>query len=143
MITIEKLMILKDVDIFRYTPDDVLLDIAYSLEEQVVLPGEDIVKEGDVGDTMYIIVHGKVKVHEKEKFLAELGVRQVFGELAALSPEVRIATVSALENTLLFKIRRGMLYEMMERHIGLAKGIIEALCQRMREIAREKTRTLV
>lgn len=135
MITIEKLILLKDVDIFKYTSEDVLLDIAYALKEEFVPAGELILKEGELGDTMFIIAYGRVKVHDKEKTLAEFGVRQVFGELAALSPEVRIASVTSLENTLLFKIHHDTLYEMMNRHIGLVKGIIEVLCQRMRSIA--------
>ena len=134
MLTIEKIIILKDVNIFRYTPDDVLLDIAQVLHEEIVSPGELIVKEGEMGDTMYIIVNGKVEVRKNDKKVAEFGPREFFGELAALSPEVRTASVYSVENTLLFKIRNEELYEIMSGNFDLAKGIIEALCQRMRMI---------
>lgn len=135
MITIEKLLILKDVAIFKYTPDEILLELAACLQEQYVVENELIVKKGDLGNVMFIIAQGKVKVHDDKTILAELGEREVFGELAALSPEVRIASVSAKEDSLLLVLSHGRLYDMMSRNIGLVKGIIEVLCQRARQMA--------
>lgn len=135
MITLEKLILLHDVPIFRYVSDDVLLELALAVTEEFIASGEPIVNMGEFGADMYIIAKGKVKVHNAEKTVAELGERDVFGEIAALSPEVRIASVTALENCLLLKINHEILYDIMARNIGLAKGIIEVLCQRTRAIA--------
>jgi CRP/FNR family transcriptional regulator, cyclic AMP receptor protein len=135
MITLEKLILLHGIPLFRYTSDEILLELAFALTEQYALPGETIVEKGEFSTDMYLIAWGKVKVHDGDKILAQLAEHDVFGELAALSPEVRIASVSALENTLLLKISHDVLYEIMARNIGLVRGIVEVLCQRTRAIA--------
>lgn len=134
MITIEKLLLLKNVPLFSYTPEDILLEIAYEVKEKYVSTGELIIKEGDFGRVMYIIAEGKVKVHHDDIVVTELGKFDVFGELAALSAEVRTASVTAVENSVLLKIDHVTIYDMMARHFGLVKGIIEVLCHRMRAI---------
>lgn len=135
MNTFEKLLFLKSLSIFKYVKDDVLLGLAPLLEEQVVKAGEMIIKKGDLGTTMYLVVTGRVKVHDGEQVLKEMGDHEVFGELAALSPEIRIASVSALEETLLLKITHRVLEDLMEIEPGLSKGIIQVLCQRARSMA--------
>ena len=70
--------------------------------------------------------------------LAKLTEREVFGELAALDPEPRVASVTALEDTDLFRINQDALYELMAEHIEVARGIIHILCSRLRGKAQEE-----
>ena len=123
--------------LFQYVKDDVLLGVASVLEEQLVKPGETVIQKGDLGTIMYMIVTGKLRAHDENRQIKELGGHEVFGELAALSPEKRIASVTALEETLLLKIGSEALYDLMEAQIELAKGIIQVLCQRVRSIAKD------
>lgn len=139
MITLEKMLVLKTIPFFKSIPDDILLLVAGVLREKTVAAGELILQKGDLGNTMYIIVTGKVKVHDGDKTLAVLGEREVVGELAALSSEERIASVSAMEDTLLLNITQPALYDLMELHVGLAKEIINVLCQRVRTIAVQRS----
>jgi len=81
---------------------------------------------------MNIIVDGKVKVHDEDKNFAELAERDVFGELAVLDPEPRSATVTALEDTTLFRLEQEAFYELMAEHIEMAQGVIRSLCRRLR-----------
>lgn len=135
MKTFEQVLFLKTMPLFKYVKADELLSIPSVLEEQTVKPGEQIITKGDLGTTMYMIVKGKVKVHDGERLIKEMGEKEVFGELSALSPEKRIADVTAVEETLLLKISHGALYDLMEMQTGLAKGIIQFLCKRIRSIA--------
>jgi CRP-like cAMP-binding protein len=125
------------MSLFKYVKDDALLDVASVLEEQIVKSGELIIQKGDLGTIMYMVVSGKVKVHDGEYILKEMGDHEVFGELAALSPAKRIASVTALEETLLLKISSRVIYDLMEMQIELAKGIIHVLCHRVRSIAHD------
>ncbi len=100
--TVEKVLILKSVDMFGQTPDHVLADVAELLEEIDVPAGETILQQGDFGDSMYVIVDGKVSVCDGERLLNYLGERDVFGEMALLDPEPRLATVIAEQPTRLF-----------------------------------------
>ncbi len=134
LLTIEKVIILKSVDIFSQTPEEDLVDVAAIIEEIEVKAGDSIFFKGDIGTAMYIIVKGKMRVHDGDKELAVLGERTVFGELAALDPEPRTATITAMEDTLLFCLDEGPLYDLMAEHIEVVRGIIRVLCRRMRTI---------
>lgn len=138
MITLEKMLILKTISLFKYTPDELLLTVATIAEEQTAQAEELIIQQGDLGTALYMIVKGKVKVHTETKLITELGERDVFGELAALLPEKRIASITATETTLLLKINHTDLYNLMELHLGLAKGIIHFLCNRVKTIAAQQ-----
>lgn len=142
MNTFEKMLFLKAMPLFKYVNDEVLIDVASVLEEQIVKPGEQIIEKGGIGTTMYMIVAGKVKVHDGDCLLKELGDHEVFGELAALSPAKRIASVTALEETFLLKINNSAFFDLMEMQVDLAKGIIHVLCQRTRSIVSDLTRAM-
>ena len=132
LLTIEKVLILKSVSIFAETPDDILVEVASVLEEFRVEPGETVIEKGEMGQEMYIIVEGKMRVHDGDKTIAHLTTRDVFGELAALDPEPRSASVTAEEETQLFKLRHDVLYELMTERIDVVRGIIRVLCGRLR-----------
>ncbi|MBF0286691.1 MAG: cyclic nucleotide-binding domain-containing protein [SAR324 cluster bacterium] len=132
-LTIEKVLLLKSVAMLADTPDHILAELASILTEISVSSGETIVKEGEIGTSMYIIIDGKIGVYRNNKKLAILGNREVFGELAALSPEARTATIVAEEDTQLFRLDQEALHEFMGQYIEVAIGIINVLCQRLRE----------
>ncbi len=137
MNTFEKMLFIKSMPLFKYVKDDVMLGVASVLEEQLAKPGERIIQKGELGTIMYMVVTGKVKVHDGDLVLQEMKDHEVFGELAALAPEKRIASVTALEETLLLKVSSSVLYDLMEMQTELAKGIIQVLCQRLRLVANE------
>ena len=132
MLTIEKVIMLKSVSIFSRVPEEMLIEVAGVAEERECAAGEVVFRQGDLGTSLYIIVRGQVKVHQGSRQLAVLGERQVFGELSALDPEPRSATITALEETLLFEIDRDALYELLAEFVEVAQGIIQVLCQRLR-----------
>ncbi|MDM8524391.1 cyclic nucleotide-binding domain-containing protein [Desulfococcaceae bacterium HSG8] len=135
LLNIEKVMILKDTDIFSQTPEEDLIEVASIVEEVEVKKGEDVFIKGDIGTSMFIIVEGEVRVHDPEtgKEFAVLGEKTVFGELAALDPEPRMATITALQDTQLFRLDQGPLYDLMSEHIEVVRGITRVLCQRLRK----------
>lgn len=132
MLTIEKVIILKSISIFSEIPVDSLVEVGSILEEVEVKAGKVIFEKGDVTTAMYIVVEGRVRIHDKDKVISELGEREVFGEMAALDPVPRSASVTAVTDTYLFRMERIALYELMSQHIAVAQGIIRVLCQRIR-----------
>ncbi len=141
MITLERMLILKSVTLFKLTPDEILLAVAHQMKEQRANKGELVLKQGELGDMMYIIVTGKISVHDGDRLIAEMGEREVFGELAALSPSKRIASVTALEDSFFLTLSHSLIYELMDLHVGLSKGIIQVLCQRVRSISEQVSKT--
>jgi len=138
MIVLEKILLLRSVTFFKEIPDDLLLQIVTtSVTEEIVAAGDAILKKNDKGRNMYIIASGRVSIHDENIIFKELGEREIFGELAALSFGRRLASASALTECLLLKISSTTLYQLMDVDIGMAKGIIKALCERTESINRQ------
>lgn len=135
MISLEKLLILKSVTLFKQVPDDLLLSMVTSIvKEKIVLPNELVLKKNEINSTMYIIVSGRVKVHNDNLFITELGEREIFGELSALTNLPTVSSVSSITECLFLTIQNNALYELMNFENGLAKGIIQALCFRTQSV---------
>ncbi len=136
MITLEKLLLLKSAPFFQRTPDELLMQIVTTaVKEQIAYAGELIIEKDDSGTDMYVVVSGQVKVHDGDKLIATLSDCEIFGELSALSLQPRVSSVSAITECLLLKINGQALYEIMNFDVGLAKGIIHALCDRARSMS--------
>lgn len=132
LLTVEKVMILRSLDIFAHTPEDLLVEIALVAEEVTARAGDTLLEEGSLGTSLYVMFDGKVRVHANGRELAVLEGRQVFGELAALDPEPRSASVTALDDVVLLRLAGSALYDLMADHAELARGIIVFLCRRLR-----------
>ncbi|MBC8332157.1 MAG: cyclic nucleotide-binding domain-containing protein [Anaerolineae bacterium] len=137
MLTIEKVLILKTVSIFAETPDDLLAELAAYLEERHVAAGQVIFEKGDPGDSMYIIVAGKVRVHDGGRTLNELSDRDVFGEMALLDPAPRSASITASEDTYLLCLDHDPFYEAVDTRSEIARGVIQVLSQKIRGMIEE------
>lgn len=129
---VERVLILKTVSLFATSPDSVVADVASLLEETELAKGEILFDKGAAGTCMYIIVSGKVKVHDGQRFLNFLGERQIVGEMAVLDSTPRMASVTAEEDTLLLRLDQEALYELMADRIEVARGIIRVLTGNLR-----------
>ena len=130
---LEKVIILKTVPLFSSMSDNVLAQIAVALRQEHVPIGETLFEKGDIGNSMYIIVSGEVKAHDKGVIYNLLNERDVFGEMAALDPAPRSASITATRDTLLLRLERSALHEIMDTHYEVGQAIIEVLSRRLRE----------
>jgi CRP-like cAMP-binding protein len=138
VITLEKLLLLKSITLFKQMPEDLLLHLVTSLiKEKMVSAEELILDKSDVNSIIYIIVSGTVKVHDESRTIKELGAREIFGELSALTNQKPVCNVSALEDCLLLTIDGDSLYDLMSIEPGLSKGIIIALCERTQGMSKQ------
>jgi CRP-like cAMP-binding protein len=136
MLTIERVAILRRIDIFAGTPDHVLAAVAHISEEIALGPEETFIREGVTEDCMYIVVDGEVRVHSQGRPIITLGPEKSVGELAVLDPEPRSASVTTVGEALLFRVAKEPFDEVMADRPELAQGIIRALCGRIREQGR-------
>jgi CRP-like cAMP-binding protein len=133
MTTVEKVLLLKGVDLFAAVPADELSAIALIAEEVRVDAGDTVLREGDHGDSLYFVVTGTAKVHKAGRLVAELGERGVFGELALLDPGPRSASVDALTDLALLRIGRDDFVEILAARPQVPLGVIKMLARRVRE----------
>src|SRR5215831_5315165 len=123
LLTIEKVLILKTVSIFAETPEEILADVTAILEEVDLQAGETILHKDEVGRCMYIIVDGRVRIHNGEQTIAYLGARDIFGELAVLDAEPRSASVTAEVDMHLFRLDQDAFYELMADRFEVARAL--------------------
>jgi CRP/FNR family transcriptional regulator, cyclic AMP receptor protein len=134
MLIIEKVLTLRSSEIFRETPEMELVELAGVLEEIRLGPQEPLFLKGEIGDCMYIIYKGKVKVHDKDLTFAILGENELLGELSILDTEPRSASATTLEDTILLKLAQEPFYEILLNNAEVLKGILKTLCRRLREM---------
>jgi len=133
-LTIEKVSILRKVEIFANTPDYVLASVAAAVEEVNLDSGSTFIKKGEVEDCMYIVIDGEVRVYDGEKTIARLGPGQSVGEMAVLDPSPRAVSVMATQDTNLFRLNKEALDELMGDRPEIAQSVIQMLCRRLRAV---------
>jgi HEAT repeat protein len=130
---IERVAELNQVAIFDGTPDFVLGAVAQIVEEVTLPTGETFIKEGEMGDCMYLVIEGQVRVHTGDHTIIVLNAGNSVGELAVLDPEPRSASVTTTEPTLLFRLDKKPFDEVMADRPEIAQGVIRTLSHRLRE----------
>ncbi len=131
--THDKMQRLRRASLFASTPANVLAALADVVEEVQLAPNQQLFAKGDLGTSMYVIVAGLVQVHIGDRTVVELSEGEIVGELAALDPEPRSASVSAINPTTLYRIEQSTLHSLMADHPQIVQGIIKELAHRLRE----------
>lgn len=103
--------------------------------------GEVILKQGEVGDSMYVIQSGSAEVVEevgdKTVPLAVLNANDFFGEMALFGSQLRSATVRALGTVRVLTVDKKILLRRIQQDPALAFRLLEHLCQRLRKLNSE------
>jgi CRP-like cAMP-binding protein len=101
-----RIELLKSLAIFRPLPRPTLEFLASKLKYHEVAPYDVVIREGETGDRFYVIAEGRLGVDVGGELAGELGRGDFFGEIALLRNVERTATVTALENGVLFSLSR-------------------------------------
>lgn len=130
--------ILKQVPLLSSLSDTELESILNLSHTKKCLKETIILLEEEDGDTLFIILGGKVKVSNfsesgKEVIFSILGPGDFFGEMSLLDGKPRSATVTAIEDAELRLIRRSDFRKAMEKHPRIAFQLLEELTSRLRK----------
>ncbi len=102
---------------------------------QTIENGKVIFREGDLGDRMYIIQSGIVRITKnidgREYTLAELTKGEFLGEMAIVSRIRRTATATAVGSVQLLAFDRAGFQGMIEKNAKIAMNVIDRLCKRL------------
>ena len=128
LITIERVAALPSaVALFRDVPGHMLVAVTRLLEEASFDVGERVIEQGAVEDWLFIVATGRVRVHRGERTLMERGPGSVVGEFAVLAPAPRSASVTAVEPSLLLRLRHGPFDELLDDRPEIARAVITTL----------------
>ena len=133
LLNIEKVIILKSIDLFSKIPESDLLILAMEFETVRFKANTVVMTQGDMGDSMYILASGEVNVDVDTQRVATLKDKNIFGELAIFDPEPRSATITTTKDTVLFTIKSDVMYDLISRYPNVSRGIIKILSKRVRE----------
>lgn len=103
--------------------------------------GEIIIKQGTEGDCLYVIQEGRVAVIDEsggaETKVAELGVKEFFGEMGLFEKDVRSATVKAIGDAKVLTIDKKNFYSTIQKDPSLAFRLLESMSKRLRKTTKE------
>ncbi len=94
--------------------------------------GKTLMREGDHGNEMFVVVTGSVEVERGGRRVTKLGPGEAIGEMALLSEGPRNATVTTLEPTTVIAIQHREFHTLMEDSAELRTCILDNLAKRVR-----------
>lgn len=121
---------LQGVDLFRLLDGPAMGELAASAEACSYAAGEEVVRQGQVGDTLYVVESGEVEVLVGSARAAILGPGAFFGEMSLLTGETRSATVRTLVETELVMVGHGALSSLLHGHPELYGMLSRVLAER-------------
>lgn len=126
------------------------LDALKRVTRQLSYPGgTEVFKEGDPGDALYAIRSGSIQISgvvgqgNQREIFSRLPAGEVFGEMAVLDSQPRSASAVAEVDTVVYRVPREAMLEMLERSPQFAFSMMREITHRLREFNRQYIRTVL
>ncbi|KAJ0719404.1 putative cyclic nucleotide-binding domain, potassium channel, voltage-dependent, EAG/ELK/ERG [Helianthus annuus] len=125
---------IKEVPLFKGCSLPFIKQIAIKVQEELFLPGEVIIEEGNIADQLYIVCYGKLEDVERSENEAEKCVRtlEMYSSLNELSVLCNIPvpdTVRVAELSKLLRIDKQSLTDILEIHFADGRIILDNLLE--------------
>ena len=135
----DKILYLKKINLFEGLSVSELAAVASVTEEIVYPPGEIVIKEGETGETMYLIIKGEVSVIKgqekgREIELDRIGAGDYFGEMALFEDVVRSASIRTEKETHLLVLHKLEFSEIVREYPQIALQICKEFSGRLRRL---------
>ena len=111
---------LANMPLFARLSERELLRVMQSVEPRDYEDGAIVMREGDKGDELFIVLDGTVRVSRGEQVLTRLGPGEHFGEMALIRSVPRSATITAEGTASLIAIRRADFFEILRKEHEIA-----------------------
>ncbi len=125
---------LVEIPFFSEVSKTSLQHLCNNVTEETYIKNEVIFEKDTAGNSMYAVLNGRVKVHDKKHVYDTLTTGDCFGEYALIDNETRSATVTAIEKTKVLKIEREHFLNLIKTDSGFAQGILSVMIKRHREL---------
>lgn len=127
---------LRQVPLFSACDDDQLAQVDRLVERYDAREGEVVVREGEAGHELYVLVDGTAAVTRGGSLVAMLDAGQWFGELAVLDGTPRGATVTMTTPGRLLVVQQRHLFGLLETAPAVARRLLVGLARRLHEADR-------
>lgn len=125
--------LLAKVPLFSGLNDRQLRGLVRTAKERSYPEGTTIVKQGESGIGLYLIVEGKVDVRRRSRKLATFGAGHFFGETALFGDTPRTADVIAAEPTRCLVLSRWEFWGFSMARPEILRGMLEEMARRLAE----------
>lgn len=133
----ERILFFKRVPLFENLSPTDLKQVAALAQEESFSDGVILAREGEVGDVMFILISGQVRVASirggKEVELARRKAGEYVGEMALISKEPRIATLTAIGDVRALCIDQKSFESLLRDRPDVSLAVIQILCERLKE----------
>ncbi len=128
----EKFNAIQQLDFFSDFPESEIWEIIRACIWQEFNADDEIIVEGDIDDSFYIICEGAVNVLKGETVVGSLGKGDCFGEMAYLSKTERTATIRASKRLSIMKINATLIDQVsVECQLHFSKVFMQTLVKRL------------
>ncbi len=136
-----KFDVLHKMPLFRHLSYEELMRVLNLMELRSYGAGEPIVREGEEGEELFVVLEGRVRVHSGPRLYTHLGQGQHFGEMALVDHAVRSASVTAEDEARLLVLTRREFFRIVRDDHQVAVKMLWAflgeLARRLRDTSRE------
>lgn len=132
----DEIEVLKQIPLFSKLDDTELRGVRAIMRSETFAPGRVIIRQGEPGDTFYVIQSGKVQylshdASDNEIIIDEAGAGGFFGELSMLTGEPRAVRVRAVEEVSTLTLQRQQFMDFLVKHPHAAIEVLTVLGQRL------------
>jgi len=133
----DKLAFLKQVPLCAHLADQELIGFSQDLKLREYAKGQTIFEQGDPGHSLYIVLHGKVRVFRLtpsglETTLTILGPGDLIGEFAVIDQQPRSASARAIGKCALLQMSAETFFRYVREGSNLALGLMDVLVAKTR-----------
>jgi flavin reductase (DIM6/NTAB) family NADH-FMN oxidoreductase RutF len=125
--------LLRGAPVFSLLPENVLRQILATGNERSYDDGESIVRAGEAGDELFVVLEGSVRVERDGRLVRALSAGELFGEIAVLDGGDRTADVVAVGDVRCLAVPREIVRNAIEAEPGAAWELLGVLARRLRE----------
>jgi signal transduction histidine kinase len=117
-------------------------------QERQFAAGQEIFREGDPGDGVYVIRDGSVEIAHltdlrEHRVFSRLGPGEIFGEMAVIEDLPRSATATAAKDARVYFIPRDEMLALLKRSPGLAFNVLQEISRRLRDFNQLHLREII
>jgi signal transduction histidine kinase len=139
---------LEDSRLFRQLKSADMAALRGAARERTLRAGQEIFKEGDAGDGLYVVKDGLVEIsagvgQNGRQVFSQVGPGEMFGEMAVIEDKPRSANALAKDETIVYFVSRDELLTLVERSPSLALALLREVSHRLRQFDRQYLREVL
>jgi CRP-like cAMP-binding protein len=119
--------------LFGGLPGENLATLAGIATEVRSAAGTILFRDGDAGDSLYVVTSGRVRIVKGGSEIAVLGKGACFGEMAVLDQAPRSADAVVMDEAVLLRIGWEEFFDVLAENPALTQGVVRLLTRRLRE----------